>query len=171
MKPSELRDSDLEKLQLEHQAAKLFLRCYEQQFGIPMRHIWHNEPNMPDVSCYQGEQRLDIEVAHLYGSDKEAMAVLGRSLSLNIQRELAAMAQAPSERRLLIALERLLKQKSLKRYHSERTWLLIRNASTLWHHDDFISIAGQLDCPSHHAFEQIWLLTDFYNPDLLRLDA
>ncbi|BBN83130.1 hypothetical protein PA25_31150 [Pseudoalteromonas sp. A25] len=170
MKQSPLRESDLEKLHLEHQAAKLFLRCYEQHYGVPMRHIWHNEPNMPDISCYQGEERLDIEVAHLYGSEKEAMAVLGRPLSLQTQRELAAMAQAPTERRLQFALERLLKQKALKRYHSKRTWLLIRNASTLWHHEDFTAIVGRLDCPSDHAFEQIWLLTDFYNPDLLRLD-
>ncbi|NOU51165.1 hypothetical protein HG263_11555 [Pseudoalteromonas sp. JBTF-M23] len=166
-----LRESDLEKLQLEHQAAKLFLRCYEQQYGIPMRHIWHNEPNMPDISCYQGEERLDIEVAHLYGSEKEAMAVLGRPLSLEIQRELATMAQAPTKKRLQVALERLLNQKALKRYHSKRTWLLIRNASTLWHHDDFVAIVGRLDFHSNHAFEQIWLLTDFYNPDLIRLDS
>ncbi|WP_105167008.1 hypothetical protein [Pseudoalteromonas sp. T1lg23B] len=171
MKQSLLRESDLEKLKLEHDAAKLFLRCYEQQYGTPMRHIWHNEPNMPDISCYQGDERLDIEVAHLYGSEKEAMAVLGRPLSLETQRELATMAQAPTEQRLRFALGRLLNQKAYKRYHSKRTWLLIRNASTLWHHSDFVAVVGHLDYPSNHAFEQIWLLTDFYNPDLIRLDT
>jgi len=62
------RDSEREKVALEHGAAKLFLRCYEQHTGIHMRHIWHNEPNRPDVSCYQANEQLDIEVAHLYPS-------------------------------------------------------------------------------------------------------
>lgn len=86
------RSSDEEKRQLEHDAAKLFLRCYEQQQGIHMRNIWHNEPNKPDVSCYQENEQLDIEIAHLYASETEAMAVLGRPLSMQMQRDLADMA-------------------------------------------------------------------------------
>ena len=108
------RYSEQEKIELEYQAAKLFLRCYEKAHGIPMRHIWHNEPRKPDVSCYQGDQKLDIEVAHLYASETEAMAVLGRPLSLSMQRELAVMSQAPPEQQLKVALGRLLNQKAKK---------------------------------------------------------
>lgn len=156
------RYSEQEKLELEHSAAKLFLKCYEKAHGIPMRHIWHNEPRKPDISCYQGERRLDIEVAHLYASETEAMAVLGRPLSLNMQQELAAMAIAPSEQRLKVALGRLLTQKAKKRYQSQRTWLLIRNASHLWQYSDFVSVLKNIEVPDGHPFEQVWLLTDFY---------
>ncbi|WP_372761263.1 hypothetical protein [Pseudoalteromonas sp.] len=163
------RHSEQEKQQLEHDAARLFLRCYEQQFGVHMRHIWHNEPNKPDVSCYKGGQQLDIEVAHLYASETEAMAVLGRELSIPMQRALADMAQAPSEQQLRFALQRLLLQKAAKRYHSARTWLLIRNASTIWHKADFELQLGAFSVPQSHQFEQIWLLCDFYQGELLRL--
>lgn len=163
------RDSEQEKLRLEHDAAKLFLRCYEQRFGVPMRHIWHNLPSKPDISCYQGEQQLDIEVAHLYASETEAMAVLGRELSIPMQRALADMAQAPNEQRLHFALTRLLQQKATKQYHSERTWLLIRNASVLWHKADFEKVLPEIDIPVNHPFEQIWLLCDFYQGEMLQL--
>jgi hypothetical protein len=163
------RTSDHEKQQLEHGAARLFLRCYEQQFGVHMRHIWHNEPNKPDVSCYKGNEQLDIEVAHLYASETEAMAVLGRPLSIAMQRSLAEMAQAPDSQRLRNALEKILTQKATKHYHSERTWLLIRNASPLWHQADFEEALTDINLVQPHPFEQIWLLCDFYRGELLRL--
>jgi hypothetical protein len=163
------RSSDEEKRQLEHGAARLFLRCYEQQYGIDMRHIWHNEPNKPDVSCYQGTEQLDIEIAHLYASETEAMAVLGRPLSIQMQNDLADMAQQPSKQRLHSALGRLLKQKATKCYYSQRTWLLIRNASTIWHKADFEAAVDNIFPPDTHQFEQIWLLCDFYRGELLRL--
>ena len=124
----------------------------KKEFGIKMRNIWHNTPSKPDVSCYKGEQRLDIEIAHLYASETEAMAVLGRPLSIQMQRDLADMAQQPSEHRLQSALERLLKQKATKRYYSKRTWLLIRNASTIWHKSDFEAVIKTI------AFPLIFLL-------------
>lgn len=163
------RYSEAEKLKLEHEAAKLFLRCYESQFGVHMRHIWHNEPNKPDISCYQDKQQLDIEVAHFYASEKEAMAVLGRPLSLPIQRELAKMTQAASEDRLCIGLQRLLNQKAKKRYDSERVWLLIRNASPIYHFSDFENLKATWEIPDCHPFEQVWVLCDFYKGGLLRL--
>ncbi len=164
-----IRDSEREKLQLEHGAAKLFMRSYERLTHTPMRHIWHNQPAKPDVSCYLAQSRLDIEVAHLYASETEAMAVLGRPLSLTMQRELALMAQAPSTQRLHTGLARLLKQKAGKRYHSQRVWLLIRNASPMWHRADFENELAHLVVPDCHPFEQIWLLCDFFYGDPLRL--
>ena len=70
-----------EKIRLEHEAARLFMRLYQRRYGVSMRHIWHNEPAKPDVSCYLEQQRLDLEIAHLYGSEAEAMQLLGRDLS------------------------------------------------------------------------------------------
>ncbi len=56
------------------------MRLYQHKFGVKMQHIWHNEPAKPDVSCYLEQQRLDLEIAHLYGSEAEAMKILGREL-------------------------------------------------------------------------------------------
>ncbi|GEK08586.1 MULTISPECIES: hypothetical protein [Pseudoalteromonas] len=163
------RASEAEKIKLEHDAVKLFLRCYEEQFSVPMRHIWHNQPNKPDVSCYQGEYKLDIEVAHFYASEQEAMAVLGRPLSLSIQRELAAMSQTVNSDPLSIGLQRLLNQKAKKKYDSERVWLLIRNASPIYHSEDFKRLKNSWAIPDSHPFEEVWLLCDFYQGELLQL--
>ena len=76
-----MSSSEQEKIALEHQAARLFMRWYERNTGIRIRHIWHNEPQKPDVSCYLDGARLDLEIAHLYGSEEEAMQILGRNLS------------------------------------------------------------------------------------------
>ena len=78
---SELNNSEHEKLLLEHQAAKLFMRWYEHETGNPIRHLWHNRPAKPDVSCRFEGDRLDLEVAHLYGGEQEAMQILKRELS------------------------------------------------------------------------------------------
>ncbi|MFY8274421.1 hypothetical protein AAEU32_09870 [Pseudoalteromonas sp. SSDWG2] len=157
-----MSDSEIEKLKLEHEAARLFLRAYERKYHTPMRHIWHNEPAKPDVSCYMDNERLDIEIAHLYANEHEAMAVLGRPLNLDIQRQLAQLALNAGSEQLHVALTRLLAAKATKRYDSQRVWLLIRNASTLWHHDDFVKTIGDIDVPQGHVFEQIWLLSDWH---------
>ena len=160
-----MTDSETEKLQLEHQAARLFLRAYERTYHTPMRHIWHNEPAKPDVSCYMDEERLDIEIAHLYANEHEAMAVLGRELGLDIQRQLAQLALNPSSEQLAFALGRLLSAKASKKYDSKRVWLLIRNASTLWQREDFIALLRTLQVPKTHQFEQIWLLSDWHGKE------
>jgi len=66
-----MNSSIQEKIYLEHEAARLFMRFYEKQTGIPMRHIWHNLPRKPDVSCYLNDSKLDLEIAHIYGSEAE----------------------------------------------------------------------------------------------------
>lgn len=149
-----------EKIRLEHDAARLFMRLYEQRFGIEMRHIWHNEPSQPDVSCYLAEQRLDLEIAHLYGSEAEAMLILGREIGDNIHKELIALLRTPPERRLVAALNRLISNKSEKIYNTDRVWLVIRNANPLWTRQDILSNCKRLNMPKQHPFEQIWLIGD-----------
>jgi hypothetical protein len=167
---TDLRESEKEKIALEHDAAKLFMRLYEKAHSVSMRHIWHNTPSKPDVSCYLDGTRLDLEIAHLYASEAEAMAVLGRSLSIETQREIALMAQTPDCDHLSNALNRLLKQKYKKRYDSERVWLVIRNASALWHRQDIELVVSRLTPAPSQPFEQIWMITDFFGQDgLLRI--
>jgi len=157
-----MREQQLEKIQLEHDAARLFMRLYEQQYKKPMRHIWHNEPAKPDVSCYLADERLDLEIAHLYGSEVEAMQILGKPLSLQTHQELLALQQVPAEDRLLEALNRLIEQKGHKSYDSKRVWLVIRNANPLWRSQDLQQNRPRLLLPSQHPFEQIWLVGDLF---------
>lgn len=149
-----------EKITLEHEAARLFMRLYEKRFGVSMRHIWHNEPARPDVSCYYDEQKLDLEIAHLYGSEVEAMHILGRQLTENTHKELLALLRTPAEHRLLTALNRLICNKAEKSYHTDRVWLVIRNANPLWTRRDILNHYQRLHMPATHPFEQIWLIGD-----------
>lgn len=155
-----LSASEKEKVELEHQAAKLFLRLYEKQFNLPMRHIWHNQPSKPDVSCYQGEDKLDIEIAHLYGSEKEAMAILHRELSSETKENLKALLLEPIETRLTKALQRILANKALKHYDSKRVWLVIRNANPFWRNNDIQALQHHFAMPTPHPFEQVWIIGD-----------
>ena len=155
-----MKSSIDEKIALEHQAAKLFMRLYQHKFGIKMQHIWHNEPAKPDVSCYLEQQRLDLEIAHLYGSEAEAMHILGRELGENTHKELLALLRTPAQHRLLTALNRLISNKAEKSYNTERVWLVIRNANPLWTRRDILQHYRALHMPKRHPFEQIWLIGD-----------
>ncbi len=165
-----LSHSDTEKRRLERDAAKLFMRAYEREFHQPIRHIWHNEPAKPDISCYLQGEALDLEIAHLYASENEARIASGdhpRETDHNhyhgddhLWSYLADLASLESGRKLHTALNRILVNKARKRYHSKRVWLVIRNASPLWNRDDFLPIVRHLKLPHHH-FEKIWLIPDF----------
>ena len=56
--------SDDEKIRLEHEAAKLFMRWYETNTGKEIRHLWHKQPSRPDVSCTLEGDALDLEITH-----------------------------------------------------------------------------------------------------------
>ncbi|MHA7881471.1 MAG: hypothetical protein ACX931_16905 [Saccharospirillum sp.] len=152
--------SEEEKIALEHEAARLFMRQWEQLYGVPLRHIWHNKPNKPDVSCFLNGNRLDLEIAHLYGSEAEAMAILGRGLSPQTQQALAELDRENADHRLLSALNHLLAAKALKNYHSQRVWLVIRNANPHWSRTDIEALQHHIDVPGGHPFEQIWMVAD-----------
>ncbi|MDF2178269.1 hypothetical protein P2G88_08400 [Aliiglaciecola sp. CAU 1673] len=154
-------NSQSEKVELEHGAAKQFMRWYERNTGEKIRHIWHNEPRKPDVSCYLMDERLDLEIAHLYGSEKEAMKILGRELDEKTRKELKALEKytEPHER-LLNALNRILANKSVKQYATKRVWLVIRNAHPAWSAEEIQSLQHCIDVPKQHPFEQIWMVGD-----------
>lgn len=150
-----------EKIQLEHEAARLFMRLYQRRFGVSMRHIWHNEPAKPDVSCYLEQRRLDLEIAHLYGSEAEAMQLLGRTISPQTKEALALLQSVPVQTRMLAALERLIMQKAHKKYDSERVWLVIRNTHPVWHAEHIQQFSHQMRLPDGQPFEQIWVVADY----------
>ena len=150
-----------EKLRLEHEAARLFMRLYQRQFGRQMRHIWHNEPAKPDVSCYLEGERLDLEIAHLYGSEAEAMAILQRPLGEGTLSALLELQHSEPAERMMAALLRIIQQKATKYYLSQRVWLVIRNTHPRWHGEDLPQCLPHLRWPDSLPFEQIWLVPDF----------
>jgi hypothetical protein len=155
-----MHSSQQEKIALEHQAAKLFMRCYERNTGKHIRHIWHNDPIRPDVSCMLEGERLDLEIAHLYGSEEEAMEILGRDLSDATRNVLRALKAEPVDERLLQALNRILENKAGKRYDTKRVWLVIRNAHPAWSKEDIKALEHLITIPVPHAFEKVWILGD-----------
>ena len=158
----QLSGSEQEKVALEHQAAKIFMRCYERDSGHEIRHLWHNKPRKPDVSCKLDGQRLDLEIAHLYGTELEAKQILGRHLDDETCAELRELtAHTEPEARLVKALNRILLNKSGKYYRSERVWLVIRNAHPAWDRAQIEALQHKIDVPPAHPFEQIWMVGDW----------
>jgi len=170
-----LNRSETIKRQLERDAAKHFLRLYEQLHKTPMRNIWHNEPSIPDISCHLDGKPLDLEIAHLYASASEAR-ILTREIIEQVEdadpylkasdkeeeliHYLSDLVEMDSQQRLVIALGRILSSKAQKQYDSSRVWLVIRNASPLWKADDFKRCIQHFRMPKN-PFEQIWLLPEF----------
>lgn len=178
-----LNRSETIKRQLERDAAKHFLRLYEQMFATPMRNIWHNEPTKPDISCHLNGQPLDLEIAHLYASASEAK-LLTEEITEQVQtrselasshkkpgnkqqellRYLSELVEMDSTQQLITALGHILSSKAKKHYDSQRVWLVIRNASPVWNADHFRAVLPQLArrfSHTSHPFEQIWLLPEF----------
>lgn len=151
--------SEHEKIRLEHEAARLFMHCYEANTRKPIRHIWHNQPMRSDVSCTLEGERLDLEIAHLYGSEAEAMAILGRELSEQTQAELHSL-DLEADERLLKALNRILLNKAGKRYQTDKVWLVIRNTHPQWGKDEIKKLFGHITVPENHPFEKIWMVAD-----------
>lgn len=170
-----LNRSESIKRQLERDAAKHFLRLYEQMYQTPMRDIWHNEPSKPDISCHLNGQPLDLEIAHLYASASEAKILSYETIEqvhghqtpiepnekeLELRSYLFDLIEMNSQQRLITALSRILSSKAKKSYDSPRVWLIIRNASPLWQSKDFQQCMDNFDI-SENPFEQIWLLPEF----------
>lgn len=155
-----MNNSIQEKIHLEHEAAKLFMRLYEKQFAVPMRHIWHNLPRKPDVSCYLNGTQLDLQIAHIYGSEPEAKLILGRAAEDRILAALHQLSELPINNRLIASLNAVLTTKSQKKYHSQKVWLVLRNMNSLWQQKNFEKHRHQIVLPDKHPFEQIWLICD-----------
>lgn len=153
-------NGEAEKIELEHEAARLFMRHYERRTGRHMRHIWHNRPSKPDASCLLEGQRLDLEIAHLYGSEKEAMQLLGRNLAPHTRQELENLQKTHAKDRLMCALNRILANKAQKTYQSSRVWLVIRNAHPAWTTLEIQKLEHHIEVPEDHPFEQIWIVGD-----------
>ena len=157
-----MSQSEIEKRQLEEQAAKLFCQWYSQSQTTPMEFLHLNDPSRPDTTCALGQETVDIEIAHLYGTQQDAMQILGKDLDSKVSEELATLEQTTSTaQRLLHALNRILYNKAQKHYDSERVWLVIRNAHPAWQAQDIRQHCQQIQLATEHPFQQIWILGDW----------
>jgi hypothetical protein len=150
-----------EKENLEIAAAEIFCNCYLKKEGIFAEFLKINYPPLPDATCTIGDNKVDLEIAHLYGSGIDAQRLLGRQRKvpfcknmLREQRLIPLNFRIPSE------LNNILKNKSTKKYESERVWLVIRNAFPLWEKSDFINYQSEIILPKKSPFEKIWLICD-----------
>lgn len=158
--PQQKRASEQEKCILENEAAQIFIQQYNLQHRSKIEYLHHNAPSKPDVSCRLNGRNLDFEIAHLYGTEQEAMEVLGRELSEHTRHELQELeAQQNVDERLIQALNRIINNKALKSYDSNNAWLIIRNAHPIWRMSK--NMKDDISKPATHPFEQIWLINSF----------
>lgn len=134
---------------------------HNQFFTSQLSFLSNNRPSKPDVSCLLDGKKVDIEIAHLYGTQQEAMAILGKHLSEHTKDELARLQEnSTAEHRLITALNRILEQKSHKRYNSQHVWLVIRNVHPKWNTTKIRAASDSIVLPQEHPFEQIWIIGD-----------
>ncbi|WJG10725.1 hypothetical protein [Aliiglaciecola sp. LCG003] len=158
---TKLRKAEIEKVEWEKSATVVFLDWYQQKFQVSYRFISHNQPSKPDVSCLIDHKPIDIEIAHLYGSEQEAMKILGRFLDSRTREALQKLREScNTPQRFTHALNHILRNKASKSYQSEHTWLVIRNAHPAWNSDKIRKQIEHIDIPVSHPFEQIWVLGD-----------
>lgn len=146
------------KRRLEAYAAKYFSESLQRHHS---RHLTIEAVgDHPDVTCLLDGVRLDIEVAHIYGSERDARMVYGRTRDYEKTREhRIAHALVPLNERVIVDLNSILEEKARNRYGG-KTWLLIRNAYPLWNKEDFELYFSDIIIPADHSFEEIWLLCD-----------
>ena len=163
--------SEREKRNLELSAARRFASIYSRQYETPAIFLTHNLPAKPDVTCRIGNNKQDIEIAHLYGSEAEAQSILGKPISPSTCDELKLQhAQSNTDDRLVAALNRILQRKAEKHYASDNVWLVIQNAHPHWHGLTIQANLCKVNMPSQHPLSQVWLISSMRNnAQLIRL--
>ncbi len=144
----------------ELEAATYFITTYHRLFGVQLTLVDMPRPPEPDFIIQVGSREIGVEVAHLYGSERDAR--LRSGLSQPEESTLKARVQhamVPLNVRVPQELNRILSQKATKAY-PRNTWLVIRNMYPLWERTDFEEYPEALAVPRAHPFEQIWLLCD-----------
>jgi len=150
-----------EKENLEIAAAEIFCNCYQKDTGTSAEFLRLNSPPLPDTTCKIGNTKIDLEIAHLYGSDVDAQRLLGRKRRVPFTEEtLKQQRLIPLNLRIPSELNYILKSKSKKTYESKIVWLVIRNGFPLWTKKDFENYMSEIILPKKHPFEKIWLICD-----------
>ena len=107
-----------EKRGLESGALSQFSDWFQSEFG-PGRFVFDQflAPPMPDALCFLDGEPVHVEIAHFYGTESDARLLLGRiGKSAPTPRERRESAMVPLDNRLLVPLNRLLRQKPDKHH-------------------------------------------------------
>lgn len=148
------------KRRLEIYAVIYFITTYRRLFGGWPTLVDMPKPPEPDFIIRLDAHEVGVEVAHLYGSERDARLLLGHSQpEESTSQARVEHAMVPLNIRVPVELNRILYQKATKAY-PRSTWLVIRNAYPLWGKADFEMYPEALTIPREHPFEQIWLLCD-----------
>ena len=152
-----------EKEYLEVTAANAFCHAYSALYQVRAAFDHLNLPRKPDVTvCIDGLPQ-DLEIAHLYRNQDEAMQLKNVCLQPPSGAIIAVKPHAtvtPLLTDLVDALTELLTKKSTKSYQSNRPWLVIRNGSPKWQRRDFAIALQRLTIPRVHPFHEIWVIPD-----------
>ena len=149
-----------EKIRLEVYAVIYFLRYLRKNSQSKVRLKKIASPPYPDIICEIDGQEIGIEVAHLYGSQRDARQTFGRSEPIEkTMKHRVKHSTVPLNFRIPNDLNEILDSKAKKNYPGI-TWLLIRNAYPLWDFNDFQSYMDEVIIPECHNFVNIWLLCD-----------
>jgi hypothetical protein len=149
-----------EKIRLEVYAVIYLLRYLRKNLQSKVRLKKLASPPYPDIICEIDGREIGIEVAHLYGSQRDARQTFGRSKPIeNTMEHRVKHSMVPLNDRIPIDLNNILHSKAQKNYPGT-TWLLIRNAYPLWDLNDFQAYIDQVKIPKCHHFGNIWLLCD-----------
>lgn len=149
-----------EKQRLEFWAIHKFIRAFTKLDNRELTFVRLQKPPKPDSLCLLNRKEIDIEVAHLYGSQRDARMVLGRSKPIEHTKESRiAHSLVPLNDKITSDLNRILKDKAQKKWGNE-TWLLIRNAFPIWEKEDFLMFKEEISVPVKHPYKEIWLLCD-----------
>ena len=149
-----------EKRRLELYAAIYFIAAYRRHTAEWMTLIDIAEPPEPDFVIRRRGTSLGLEIAHLFGSERDARALLARPQEAELDHEARIQhAMVPLSDRLPADLGRILAQKATKMY-ARPTLLMVRNAYPLWGRQGFLDVFDRIPIPKSHPFEEIWLLCD-----------
>jgi len=151
----------VEKESLEVSAFKIFVDLYNKENASFLRLVEQRKPPYPDLYCQLNSGDLDIEVAHIYGTNVDAQRILARKRRNPFtKKELKNNRLIPLSNKIPAKLNLLLADKAHKKYKSDRVWLLIRNTHPAWTKHDFQFYLSDIVVPDENPFEEIWLVCD-----------
>lgn len=131
---------------LEYYAAKQFLEIYNQ--GHATQYEIDLLQDSPDVACVP--KHFYIEVATVFDQPTDAPKIMGRAEGTGGVREIHAAIKQ---------INKILHDKSLKRYGVANCVLVIRHGVPIFSGQDFRLFADEFIIPYPHDFSEIFLLT------------
>jgi len=149
-----------EKERLEKGALEKFAEGFTSSIDRgELKFVRLQTPPEADGLCQLNGSPLNIEVAHVYGTDADVRYLLGRKgYSEPTKEEKFQSGLIPLNERIIGPMNNVLKQKAKKKYFSSPVWLLIRVGIPILTAEEFQVYQGEIKIPDTHPFNEIWLM-------------